>query len=185
MVRNFTGEPPPDAALDRVLDAARRAPSAGNTAALDLLVLQGPEETARYWSVTLPDPAGFRWQGLLRAPVLVIPVVRPDAYPERYGEADKAPTGLGRLDAWTLPYWWVDGGMAVQALLLAAVAEGLGACFFGQFAHEEAVLAAFGVPGGHRALGTVALGPPAPDEPGRSAARPRRPLDEVVHRGGW
>ena len=185
MVRNYTGEPPPPAALDRILDAARRAPSAGNTAALDLLVLEGPEATGRYWAVTLPDPGGFRWRGLLRAPVLVLPVVRPDAYAERYQEADKAPTGLGYLGAWTLPYWWVDGGMAVQALLLATVAEGLGACFFGQFAAEAAVLAAFGVPPGHRALGTVALGPPAPDAPGRSAGRPRRSLDEVVHRGRW
>ena len=185
MVRNYTGEPPDGAALERVLDAARRSPSAGNTAALDFLVLEGPAQTDRYWSVTLPEPGGFRWPGLLRAPVLVVPLVRPEAYAERYGEPDKAATGLGDAAAWPVPYWWVDGGMAVEALLLAAVAEGLGACFFGQFGHEADVLAAFVIPPDRRALGTVALGPAAPDEPGRSAARPRRPLAEVVHRGRW
>ena len=148
-------------------------------------MLQGPEETARYWAVTLPDPAGFRWQGLLRAPVLVIPLVRPDAYAERYGEPDKAPSGLGDLDAWAVPYWWVDGGMAVQTLLLAAVAEGLGACFFGQFAHEEAVAGRARRPArpprprdrGPRPAGARRAGPlrrPPPPSPRRG--RPPGPL---------
>ena len=65
--------------------------------------------------------------------------------------------------------------MAVEHLLLGATAVGLGACFFGLFEHEAAVLAALGVPDGWRAVGTIALGHPAPDEPGRSAARPRLP----------
>ena len=40
--------------------------------------------------------------------------------------------------------------------------------------------AALGIPEGWRALGTIALGHPAPDEPGRSAKRPRRTVDEVL-----
>ena len=40
-----------------------------------------------------------------------------------------------------MPYWWVDGGMAVEHLLLGAVDAGLGACFFGLFDHEPAVFA--------------------------------------------
>ena len=180
MVRNFTPEPVADDALARVLAAGLRAPSAGNSQGLDLLVI---DEPARYWAITLSDPSAFRWQGLLRAPVLVVPVVDPAAYGARYAESDKAATGLGSVDAWSVPYWWVDGGMAVENLLLACVAEGLGACFFGLFDHERAVLDAFGVPGDRRALGTVALGHPAPDEPGRSASRPRR--SDAVHRGRW
>jgi nitroreductase len=182
MVRNFTDEAVDEGVLARVLDAATRAPSAGKVQGLDLLVLVG-EETSRYWSVTLPDPSGFRWQGLLRAPVLVVPVVTPSAYAARYAEPDKAAAGLGDEAAWPVPYWWVDGGMGVEHLLLACVAEGLGACFFGQFDDERAVLDALGVPADRRALGTVALGHPAPDEPGRSQARPRRP--DTIHRGGW
>jgi nitroreductase len=180
MVRSFTTEPVPDGALARVVEAGLRAPSAGHVQALDLLVVDDPSS---YWSITLADPSSFRWQGLLRAPVLVIPVADPGAYAARYAEPDKAGTGLGSLAAWPVPYWWVDGGMAVEALLLAAVAEGLGACFFGLFDHERAVLDHFGVPADRRALGTVALGHPAPDEPGRSAGRPRR--DDRVHRGSW
>jgi nitroreductase len=182
MVRDFTTEAVPDDVLDRVLAAGLRGPSAGHTQALDLVVLTGPD-VARYWSITLAAPSGFRWQGLLRAPVLVVPVVDPAAYADRYAEADKAATGLGSVEAWPVPYWWVDGGAGVENLLLACVAEGLGACFFGQFAHEPAVKAAFGIPADRRCLGTIALGDPAPDEPGRSAARPRR--TDAIHRGGW
>lgn len=188
MVRNYTDDPVDPVVLTRVLDAARRAPAAGNTQALDLLVLEGSERTGAYWDVTLPAErrATFRWPGLLRAPVLVIPCVAPGAYVERYAEADKARTGLGAsADGWAVPYWYVDGGAAVMAMLLAAVDEGLGALLFGQFTHEPAVRAAFAIPDDVAVLGTVALGHPAPDEPGRSAARPRRPLDEVVHRGAW
>jgi nitroreductase len=185
MVRNFTADPVDEAVLARLLDTARRAPSAGNTQALDLVVLRGAVETQRYWSVTLPDPTGFRWPGLLVAPVLIVPVVSPAAYTDRYAEDDKRATGLGAEGAWPVPYWWVDGGMAVEHLLLGCVAEGLGACFFGQFDHEVAVLRALGVPSGRRALGTIALGHPAPDEPGRSAGRPRRPADAVLHHGVW
>jgi nitroreductase len=187
MVRAFEPRPIDDAVLDRVLDAGRRVPSAGNTQAVDLLVIDDPE---RYWSITFHDPAArarFRWQGLFDAPILVIPVVDPAAYARRYAEPDKASTGLGAgTGAWSVPYWWVDGGMAVQNLLLAVTAEGLGALFFGIFEHEPAVKHHFGIPEGHRVVGVVALGHPTErQEPGASAARPRRPLEETVHRGRW
>ena len=188
MVRAFTDEPVDPAVVDGLIDLARRAPSAGNSQGCAFVVLAGPEETARYWDVTLPAErrVSFRWPGLVAAPVLVVCLVRPDTWVERYAEPDKAPTGLGEgSDAWPVPYWWVDAGMAVEHLLLGAVDAGLGACFFGLFGHEPAVLAALGVPEGWRAVGTVALGHPAPDEPGRSATRPRPALEEVLHRGGW
>jgi nitroreductase len=187
MVRSFTDEPVDPATLDALLDVARHAPSAGNAQGTAFVVLEGAQ-TARYWDRTLPHPgrAAFRRQGLLRAPVLVVLCCSPAAYLRRYAEPDKAPSGLGAsVDAWSVPYWWVDGGAVVQNLLLGAVDAGLGACLFGLFDHEAAVLTALGVPEGWRAVGTVAIGHPAPDEPGRSAPRPRRPLDEVVHRGSW
>jgi nitroreductase len=188
MVRSFTGAPVDPATVDSLIDLARRAPSAGNTQGMAFVVLEGRAQTAGYWDVTLPGErrATFRWQGLLAAPVLVVVLVRPTAWVERYAEPDKIATGLGtQQEAWPVPYWWVDAGMAVDHLLLGAVAAGLGACFFGMFDHEAAVLAMLGVPPGWRGVGVVAAGHPAPDEPGRSAARGRAPLVEVLHRAGW
>jgi nitroreductase len=188
MVRSFDGRAVPQGEIDRLIDLARRAPSAGNTQATAFVVLEGAE-TARLWDVTLPPArrARFRWQRLLDAPAVVVVLVAPGAYVERYAEADKAPTGLGGgPEAWAVPYWWVDVGMVVHGLLLGAVDAGLGALFYGLFEHEPAALAALGVPAGWRAAGAVALGwPAAGDEPGRSAARPRPSLADVVHRGAW
>lgn len=189
--REFLGEPVPDELLDPVLAAAARAPSAGNTWSLDLVVLTG-EDTARYWDLTLGalgsvPRASFRWPGLLAAPVLVVPYCEPAAYVRRYSEPDKAAKGLGvSEEAWEVPYWWVDGGAAVMAMLLSATGAGLGSCLFGQFSHEAAIRAAFGVPEGRRALGTIALGWPSPDaSPSGSALRGRPPISDFVHRGRW
>lgn len=170
-----------------MLAAAARAPSAGNTWALDLVVIGDP---SRYWDVTLPAGerrTSFRWPGLLRAPVLVVPVIDPAAYVRRYGEPDKARSGLGAGEtAWPVPYWWVDGGAAVMAMLLAATAEGLGSLLFGQFQHEDAVAALLGLPEGRRAIGTVALGWPAgPGSRSRSAGRGRPAPDEYLHLDRW
>lgn len=188
MVRAFTDEPVDPALIDEFCDLARRAPSAGNTQATDLVVADTPEAVERYWSVTLPPERreGFRWQSLLRAPVLVLVVVHPGAYPARYREQDKEATGRGAgEEAWPVPYWWVDAGAVAQNLLLLVHDSGLGACLFGAFDHEAAVRTAFGVPDDRRLVATVAIGHPAPGPPGRSAVRARRPLEEILHRGRW
>ena len=181
MTRAFRPDPVDPAIVDRVLDAGRRAPAAGNAVEGRAFVVVEP---ASYWAVTLPDRSGFAFPGLLQAPVLVVVVCSPDAYAARYAEADKAST-LGRGPAaWPQPFWWFDAGAAAEAMLLAAREEGLGACLFGLFGHEVAVLDAFGVPRGWRAACTIALGWAADEQPiGRSASRRRAALDDVVHRG--
>lgn len=186
MVRDFEPDPIPSADLDELLDRARRAPSAGNTAATRFVVLDRPDAVAAYWDTTLP--AGprrerFRWQGLLRAPVLVLVATEPERYLERYAEPDKAATGRGgSAERWPIPYWWVDAGAVVQNLLLLAVDAGLGACLFGAFDNEPAIRERFGLDPELRLVATIAIGHPRPDEPGRSATRARPPVDEVVLR---
>lgn len=190
MVRSFSPQPVAPDVLDRVLRAGLSGPSAGFTQALELVVLEGPDETQRYWNAALPAErrGTFPWPSLLDAPVLVVLVTRPAAYVERYAERDKIHAGLGRgVDAWPTPYWHVDGGMAANLVLLAAVDEGLGALFFGLFEHEAEVFRSLGVPDDRTAIGAIALGYEAEEgsRPSRSAQRGRRPFDETVHRGSW
>jgi nitroreductase len=186
MVRAFEPRPIEPEVLDGVLDAARRAPSAGNSQGWDFVVLEG-DDTARFWDVTLPADkrSTFRWQRLLDAPAIVLPLANPRAYLDRYAEPDKAATGLSAAERWPVPYWQVDTSFATMLVLLAAQDAGLGALFFGVFRGADRLLASLGVPDGHQLIGAIALGYPLADEAGRSADRPRRSLADVVHRGGW
>ncbi|MDG2112762.1 MAG: nitroreductase family protein, partial [Actinomycetota bacterium] len=142
MTRSFLDRPVEPEVLDRVLEAARRVPSAGNSQGFDFVLLEGPSETALYWDATMPAErrTSFRWQSLLGAPVIVTVWADPGRYVERYAEQDKERTGLGEgAEAWTTPYWLVDASFAAMALQYAAIDEGLGVLFFGMFDHAAAV----------------------------------------------
>jgi nitroreductase len=186
MVRNFEDRPVPAEALERVLDHARRGPSAGHTQGYAFLVLEGPEQVGRFWDCTFPADrrAGFRWPGLFRAPVVILPCASKEAYLDRYAEPDKG--WADRDEArWPVPYWDIDCGFATMAMLLTAVDEGLGALFFGVFDGLPGLREAFAIPDEFHPIGAVAIGWPAPDEPSPSLRRGRRPADDVVHRGRW
>jgi nitroreductase len=182
MVRNFSDRPLPPEVVDRLVANAQRGPSAGFTQGVELLVLEGPEQTSRYWDVSLPPERrdGFRWDGLLRAPLLIIPFSSEQAYRRRYAERDK---GVAQEDQrWLVPYWHVDAAFAALLVLLSAVDAGLGALFFAVF-HPDAVRREFGVPQTFEPVGAVAVGYPLPDEPSPSLTRGRR--TDQVHRGQW
>jgi len=186
MVRSFDERPLRPGTVDAILAAGVRGPTAGFTQAVDLVALEGPSQTARYWDATLPVAAraGFPWPGLLRAPLLVVVLSSEDAYRRRYAEADKARAEEAVVD-FEVPWWHVDAAFSALLLLLAAVDAGLGALFFR--AHRPADLrAALGVPASYAPVGTVAVGHPAPDRVSSSVAtRARRPAAARIHRGGW
>ena len=188
MTRNFTDRPLPGGVVDSWLADALRAPSAGHTQGREFVVLEGPEQTATYWDATT-DAAwrarSRRFEGLSRAPVIVLPFADPESYVSRYREPDKA-VADGTDVEWVVPFWFVDAAYATMTLLLRAVDDGLGAAFLGNFRGEDALRTALGVPDRFRWLGAVLLGEPArPDPSSASLPRGRRPFDEVVHRGRW
>lgn len=185
MTRAFRPDPLAPGTLERLVDLASRAPSAGKTQGWHLVVLEG-DDTDRFWDITLPAErrSTFRWQRLLDAPVVALPFADSAAYVARYGESDKATTGLGDgVEAWPTPYWTVDASMAIMTLLLAAEDEGLGALLFGVFRNDDVLRRELDVPDTWQLLGAIALGWPSEQaESGRSAARPRRRPDEIIHR---
>jgi nitroreductase len=187
MVRSFEDRPVPPGVVDAVLGHAVRAPSAGFSQGWAFVVLEGSEQTGVFWrTTTTPDwRASTRRVGLLRAPVVVLPLAHRQTYLDRYAEPDKEGTGLERADAWPVPYWLIDTAFASMLMLLSATDAGLGAAFVGIFRGEAELLATLGIPEGYRPIGAVAMGYPAPDLPSPSLARGRRPTPEVVHRGRW
>src|SRR5262245_21940196 len=97
MTRSFAADRPVDAGtLERLVDLAARAPSAGKTQGWHLVVLEGAD-TDGFWDVTLPaeERDAFGWPGLLDAPTIALVLADPDAYVSRYAEPDKVASGLG------------------------------------------------------------------------------------------
>jgi nitroreductase len=188
MVRNYDPDRPvPAAAVDRLLDHAVRAPSAGFSQGWGFLVLETAADRDRFWAATTPEGWGQGpWlAGMQRAPLIVVPHSNESAYLDRYAEPDKGWTDRDP-NRWPVPYWHIDAGFAAMLMLLTAVDEGLASCFFGippdrTTAYREA----FGVPPRFTPIGALTVGYPAPDRRSPSLARGRRPPEQVVHRGRW
>jgi nitroreductase len=185
MIRSYdTARSVPADALDAILEAARRAPSAGLTQGVSLLVLStAGRET--FWRITADEDSSWL-RGMRTAPVLITVWTSEEAYLDRYAEADKGWTDRDPA-RWSAPYWFVDAGMASMAALLSAVDHDLGACFFGIPANRiPAVREAFGVPTSQLSVGVISLGYPnlAPGT-GSPTRRARKAQSEVIHCGTW
>ncbi|MCE3274426.1 MAG: putative oxidoreductase [Propionibacteriaceae bacterium] len=175
----------PADALEAILQAARRAPSAGFTQGVSLLVLSMATERETFWRIAADDDS--RWlRGMRTAPVLITVWTSEEAYLDRYAEVDKGWTDRDPA-RWSAPYWFVDAGMASMAALLSAVDHDLGACFFGIPADRiPAIREAFGVPSSQLSVGVISLGYPAPAPAmGSPTHRARKSQPEVIHRGAW
>lgn len=184
MVRSYTDEPVDPAALRRVLDTARRNPSAGFSQGQRFVVVTGAD--TRRAIAELGGEAGYVAQGfpawMSQAPVHVVPCADERAYHQRYNEPDKLGPD-GEID-WPVPYWHVDTGAALMLLLLAVVDEGLAAGFFG--VHRlDGLRELLDIPDGVHPLGVVTIGHPAPEQRAGSSRRGWRDLDEVVAEERW
>ncbi|WBB77839.1 nitroreductase family protein [Micromonospora sp. WMMD882] len=188
MVRNYDPDRPvPPDVVDRLLDHAVRAPSAGFAQGWGFLVLDEPADRDRFWAAATPERGGrSRWlEGMRRAPLIVVPHADRSAYLDRYAEPDKGWTDRDE-ERWPVPYWHVDAGFAALLMLLTAVDEELGACFFGIPPERTAAYrTAFDVPAGFVPVGALTVGYRAPDHRSPSLRRGRRPVAEVAHRGRW
>jgi nitroreductase len=190
MVRSFATDAVDPGLIDTMLEAALRAPSAGNTAGTAWVVLSGSAETAVYWEATTDATwraTSPRAEGLRRAQVILLAYASAEAYVSRYAEPDKADPQLGSTEvAWPVPYWTGDAAFGVMTVLLAAVEAGLGACILGNFRGEEVLAQALGVPASWRLFCAVPVGyPDGNDHRSPSLSRPIPTPRERVHRGRW
>jgi nitroreductase len=189
MIRAYADTPVDPAVVDRALANAVRAPSAGFSQGWAFLVLDQRPDVDRFWEVTTtPGELPDSWlAGMRTAPVVVIPCSSKAAYLGRYAEPDKGWTDEDEA-RWPVPFWHMDAAMASLLILQTVVDEGLGGCFFGiPPERTEPFKAAFGVPAEFTPVGVITLGHRVPDTgaPGSPTRRPRKPTDEVVHRGSW
>ncbi len=185
MVRNYTDEPVDEATLLRIVEAGRRAPSAGFTQGQSFVLVTDAELRTSIAGLAGEDEyaaRGYdRW--VSRAPAHVVVCVSEAAYHARYREADKLDPDGSEIE-WPVPFWWVDAGASMMAILLAAVDEGLAAGFLG--VHSiEGLKSLLRIPDEVSPIGIVTIGHPAPDRRSASLARGWKPDQDVVHFERW
>lgn len=181
MVRRHLPDPIDPVLLERIVQSGRRAPSAGNTQGQSFVVVTDPEGRRRI--AELAGEPGFVERGfepwLSTAPAFIVLCTSEDAYRRRYAETDK---GVDPSADWPVPWWWVDAGASMMAILLAAVDAGLSAGFLG--AHAVPGLdVELGLPAEVTPVGVITIGRPAPDRRSSSLDRPAR--DDAIHRERW
>jgi len=181
MVRAYTNQPVEPDAIERILDAAVATPSAGHSQGQRFVVVTGKEQ--RSLIADAAGEAGYVTSGfdpwISGAPVHIVVCTDKQAYVDRYGEPDKA-----GIELWDVPYWWVDAGASMMAILYAAVSEGLAAGFLGAHGFDN-IHDVLGIPQTVLILGVVTIGHGAADRPSGSLERGRVPRDEIIHRERW
>lgn len=185
MVRNYTEDPMDRAKLERIASAALRAPSAGNSQAVGVVVVTDP--AVRSQIAQLADEQAYVDMGfdpwISKAPAHIVISVSEKVYRDRYSEPDKLGDDGSQIE-WPVPYWWVDAGASMMGVLLAAVDEGLAAGFLGVHSVPE-LSALLGVPDHFHPIGVVTVGHPAPDRRSGSLDRPKKTPEDVVFNDRW
>jgi nitroreductase len=160
-VRQYTGQPIAREDLERICEAGRRAPSAGNGQPWDFVVVTDRAqliELAKVW-----EPGG---RHIAQSAATIALVARE---PE-----DERQRGL----------MLYDFGQATANMMLAAADLGIGSGH-SAVADQQQAQRVLGFPDGYLAVYLIGLGYPA-DRPLRPLTRPnRRPFNEVVHWNRW
>ncbi len=177
--RKFTDEPVPDEVVSRVLTAATHAPSAENTQPWAFIVIRDPELRARIGELTQRA-----WEGGGRefSEPRLTPAMLADVHQGALGGVSAAPVLVvvcGDTSHCVPAVLEASVWPAVQNLLLAATASGLGSALttlatrFGEELRDVLAL-----PPHVRALAVVPLGYPA-----KKLGPPKRlPLSDRAHR---
>jgi nitroreductase len=160
-VRQYTDRPIAREDLERICEAGRRAPSAGNGQPWDFVVVTDRAqliELAKVW-----EPGG---RHIAQSAATIALVARE---PE-----DERQRGL----------MLYDFGQATANMMLAAADLGIGSGH-SAVADQQQAQRVLGFPDGYLAVYLIGLGYPA-DRPLRPLTRPnRRPFNEVVHWNRW
>jgi nitroreductase len=154
--RMFKADVPEGGKVERILNAARLAPTWANMQGVHYIVVKDPENVKSVWEAVGQNPK------FAQAPMFIVGVI---------SEKGSGMNSNGEK------YYGVDFGICFEHLILAATAEGLGTCWIGWF-NEGKVKSALDIPEDYRVMGITPLGYPVKP---KEEITERKPLDEVVH----
>jgi len=157
-IRAYTSKEVSEEEVKKLIDAARWAPSAGNIQPWEFIIVRDAK-IKRGLSVAALDQTFIE-----EAPVVIIVCANQRRSAWGYGQRGS-----------TL-YCIQDTAAAIQNLLLAAHAMGLGACWIGAFQEEDA-RKVLNLPMGVRPVAIIPVGHPAE----KPMASSRKPISEIVH----
>jgi len=157
-VRAFTNEEVSKEEVQKLMDAARRAPSAGNIQPWEFIIVRDAKIKHKL------SAAALNQTFIKEAPVVIVVC------------ADEARSSSGYGNRGASLYCLQDTAAAIQNMLLAACALGLGTCWVGAF-HEDEVAKVVNTPRNVRPVAIVPVGRPAR----KPSAPPKRSIREFVH----
>ncbi len=160
-IRRFKETPPGKEIIDKLLDLAQMAPSAGNLQSRDFVIIT--EKTIKQKLASSALDQSF----ISQAPVVIVFVANIERASRRYGSR-------GEL------YAIQDATASVMTLLIAAQSMGIGSCWVGAF-DDFAVSELLMLPYNTKPIAIVPLG--FADE--TPVPTPRMELEKVVHNEMW
>ncbi len=159
MTRDFSTQSLSKEIIISILKDSLNAPSAGFSQGVSYLVLFEKQDVDDFWQITSQEnwrKSSDLAEGLMNAPVVILPMVSELSYRQRYSSYPKS----GSYDIST-PYWYVDGGMSVMLALLRIEEEGLGALFIRIRENEDVLCKRFNFDAStYRPIGAILLGYP-------------------------
>ena len=159
-VRAFRQEEIEEKKIERLLEAARLAPSGKNGQPWTFIVVRSEETRKKL------VPACKNQAFVGEAPVVIVACGHEErAYQKMGGDWNSTP---------------VDIGIALEHLMLAAAAEGLGTCWIGAFIEAD-VRKILGIPEDVKVVALTPVGYPAAEK----THRPRKSLDEITMHEKW
>jgi nitroreductase len=161
-IRAYKSNDVPPEMVEKLLEAARLAPSAGNIQPWEFIVVRSSAIKQKL------AEAALNQEFIEEAPVVIVVCANEKSSSIRYGVRGK-----------TL-YCIQDTAAAIQNIHLTAYSLGLGTCWVGAFREEEA-REILKVPDGVRPVAMIPVG--YADESPRP--RGRRPLDQMIHYETW
>jgi len=158
-VRNYEKKDVPNELIGQLLEAAVRAPSAGNIQPWKFIVVKDIEIKRELASVAL------RQRHVEEAPVVIVVCADPEKSADKYGERGKS------------LYCIQDTAAAVENMLLTANSLGLGTCWIGAF-EDDKVRSILNIPQKIKPVALITVGfPKEVEKPTRTT---RVPFENVT-----
>jgi nitroreductase len=195
-VREFTPEPVSDEDLDKILEAARQAPSGENAQPWRFIIVKdealrkkmgaiggggsGRRFTAEFVTKKMQERfANLQDEAKKKAAFEKLTSGQVSAF---MAEAPVNIVVCGKKDVWDMPY---DTSAAIENILLMVTALGLGACWVIapciDIRDEERMKALLGIPEGYKAVSVLSVG----HQTREHRPRPRLPIKELVFTEKW